>query len=84
MVELHDEIVRYGNHRARVAQFLLAMRAFARELADRGVRVLYQRFDDADALPAFDQAFGRLVEVEKPKKVIWVETGRHGLDDEQL
>jgi deoxyribodipyrimidine photolyase-related protein len=82
MVEVHDEIVRYGNHRARVAQFLLAMRAFARELAERGVRVLYQRFDDADALPAFDQAFGRLVEVEKPKKVIWVETGRHGLDDE--
>jgi deoxyribodipyrimidine photolyase-related protein len=30
MVEVHDEIVRYGNHRARVAQFLLAMRAFAR------------------------------------------------------
>lgn len=82
MVEVHDEIVRYGNHRARVAQFLLAMRAFARELTERGVRVLYQRFDDAGALPSFAQAFGRLIEVEQPGKVIWVEAGRHGLDAE--
>lgn len=82
MVEVHDEIVRYGNHRARVAQFLLAMRAFARELTARGVRVLYQRFDDADALPSFGQAFGQLIAVEQPGKVIWVEASRHGLDAE--
>jgi deoxyribodipyrimidine photolyase-related protein len=84
MVEVRDEIMRYGNHRARVAQFLLAMRAFARELSESGVRVVYQRFDAPDALSSFAMAFGRMLDDERPEKVIWVEAGRHGLDDELI
>jgi deoxyribodipyrimidine photolyase-related protein len=84
LLEVAAEIRRYPNHRARVLQFLAAMRAMADELRHAGLRVHYQSFDDP-SVPDDDSlsgALSRVVQQLGAQSVRWVAAGRHGLDAE--
>lgn len=79
MAEVAGEMYRHRNHKARVAFFLSAMRHFAAELRERGLRVDYQRHDAPDAPPTLPARLADAIARYEPARVRVLTPGRVSL-----
>lgn len=61
MMEVEDESRHVPSHKQRTALFLSAMRHFALELKDNGMRLHYVALDDPDNLQSFDGEMRRAI-----------------------
>jgi deoxyribodipyrimidine photolyase-related protein len=77
MMEVMAESTHVPSHKARAVLFLSAMRHFAHELRERGVRVWYSTLDDAGNTQTFDGEVARAAKQLKPTRVVAVEPGEH-------
>lgn len=82
MVEVFNESKIVWSHKVRTVFFLSAMRHFAQELEDKGIKVYYQKLDDADAGNSFADSFAKIIKKVKPKKLIVCEPGEHRVLEE--
>jgi len=69
MMEVAEESRRLPSHKQRTALFLAAMRHFAIDLADRGVRVRYVRLDDPHNTQSFHAELDRAVNALRPEAI---------------
>lgn len=82
MVEVMHESEVVWSHKVRTVFFLSAMRHFAEELKERGIKVHYQKLGDKNAKPTFQEAFAAIIQKVKPEKLIVVEPGEHRVAEE--
>lgn len=82
MVEVLNESKIVWSHKARTVFFLSAMRHFAQELRNRGIKVFYQKLDDIDAEKDFEKSFAKIIKKARPKKLIVCEPGEHRVLEE--
>jgi deoxyribodipyrimidine photolyase-related protein len=80
MAEVRSESTVVWSARPRTAMFLAAMRHFAHELQERGIRVFYSRLDDADNTQSLEGELDRAVTLLKPGRVDVVQPGEWRLD----
>jgi deoxyribodipyrimidine photolyase-related protein len=81
MMEVREESTHVPSHRARTVLFLSAMRHFARELREKGWRVVYSDLDDSTNTHSFATELPRLLRTHAALKgctgVVLVEPGEH-------
>lgn len=77
MMEVEDESRHVPSHKQRTVLFLSAMRHFALELMDRGLRVRYVRLDMPGNSQSFDGEVRRAAELLSPERVVLVRPGEH-------
>ena len=75
MMEVEEESTHVPSHRQRTVLFLSAMRHFAIELADRGVRVQYVRLDDGHNTQSFDGEVRRQARRLEPETIVCTHPG---------
>ena len=69
MMEVAEESEHVPSHKQRTALFLAAMRHFAMDLADSGVRVRYVRLDDPHNTQSFHAELDRAVNALRPDEI---------------
>jgi len=91
MVEVLEEGRFVPHHKQKIALILSAMRHFAQDLRDRGLRVDYVRLDDRANTQSFEGEIGRALKRHKLKRLICTWPGEwrvlellHRLHDEGL
>jgi deoxyribodipyrimidine photolyase-related protein len=77
MMEVAEESEHVPSHVQRTALFLSAMRHFAAELEQRGLRVRYVRLTDAGNTGSFGGELARAIAELRPELVRVVEPGEH-------
>ncbi len=77
MAEVVEECTYVGHHPKKIAFILSAMRHFAAELSERGVRVDYVKLDDPDNAGSFAGELGRALRRHAPAQVIVTEPGEY-------
>lgn len=75
MVEVAEETSYVGHHKQKIALILSAMRHFAAELRDEGIRVDYVRLDEAGNTGSFGGELARAVKRHRPEAVYVTEPG---------
>jgi deoxyribodipyrimidine photolyase-related protein len=75
MAEALDESTQTWSSKPRTAMFLAAMRHFAQQAADDGLRTWYSRLDDASSAASLGAALAQAVAVLKPQTVVMVTPG---------
>ncbi|MEM1186274.1 MAG: cryptochrome/photolyase family protein [Planctomycetota bacterium] len=75
MMETDEEQRYVRSHKQRTALFFSAMRHFAADLADSGVRVRYVCANDRGNLQSFDEEVGRAIAKLRPESVHCVHPG---------
>ncbi|MFN3854332.1 MAG: cryptochrome/photolyase family protein [Phreatobacter sp.] len=75
MVEVAEETGYVPHHRQKIAFILSAMRHFAAELANEGIRVDYVRLDDPDNAGSFTGELRRAVARHRPARIVVTEPG---------
>lgn len=75
MVEVADETTYVPHHPKKIAFVLSAMRHFAGELRDRGIRVDYVKLDDAGNTGSFDGEVRRAIARHAPDRLILCHPG---------
>ncbi|MFN5946209.1 MAG: cryptochrome/photolyase family protein [Phycisphaerae bacterium] len=77
MMEVCEESTHVPSHIARTVLFLSAMRHFAAELRERGVRVWYGELDDATNTQNFSHEVERAAAEMSPQRVVLMQPGEH-------
>jgi deoxyribodipyrimidine photolyase-related protein len=77
MMEVCEESTHVPSHIARTVLFLSAMRHFAAELRERGVRVWYSELDDAKNTQNFTHEVKRAAAEMSPQRMVLVQPGEH-------
>jgi deoxyribodipyrimidine photolyase-related protein len=80
MAEVREEAEHVPSHRQRTTLFLAAMRHFALELLDRGLRVRYVRLDDGANTGSLASELDRAVATLRPERVRVVRPGDHRVE----
>jgi deoxyribodipyrimidine photolyase-related protein len=75
MMEVAEEGTYVRHHKQKIALILSAMRHFAEDLRERGVKVDYVRLDDADNTGTFTGELERAVARHRPERIILTEPG---------
>ncbi len=78
MVEARSESQRVPSHPARTTLFLAAMRHFADQLRQQGLRVIYIAIEQAEA-ESFESALEYAIGEHRPARLRAVEAGEHGV-----
>ena len=84
MAEVARESTHVPSHKVRIALFLSAMRHFAAELRQRGIRVEYRELEDAENRGSLGSELGAAVERLRPECVVMVEAGDYRVQQEIL
>lgn len=74
MAEVAGEATHVWSHKARIAVFLSAMRAFRQTLLARNWTVHYSELGDAE-YESLDAALSAALEAHRPEAVVWVSPG---------
>ena len=77
MVEVSTETIYVPHHKQKIAFILSAMRHFAAELTEKGVRVDYVRLDDPENTGSFSGEVERAIKRHRPGQVIVTEPGEY-------
>ena len=77
LCEVQDEVTYVRHHKRKVAFLFSAMRHFAEELRQKGIRVHYVTLDDPENAGSFTGEFGRAVTLFAPDRVILTEPGEY-------
>jgi deoxyribodipyrimidine photolyase-related protein len=87
MVEVATETTYVPHHKQKIVLILSAMRHFAEELSERGIRVEYVKLDAAENTGSFSGEVERAIKKHKPERVIVTEPSefrvRQFMDDWQ-
>jgi len=87
MVEVATETTYVPHHKQKIVLVLSAMRHFAQELIERGIRVEYVRLDHVENTGSFSGEVERAIKKHKPERVIVTEPSefrvRQFMDDWQ-
>ena len=75
LVEVATEATYVRHHKQKIAFLFSAMRHFAAELRDEGIRVEYVRLDDPDNTGSFDGELERAARRLRPDRVVGTEPG---------
>jgi deoxyribodipyrimidine photolyase-related protein len=75
IVEVADEASYVRHHKQKIAFLFSAMRHFAAELRDEGVRVDYVRLEDPASTGSFAGELARAVDRHRPDRVVVTEPG---------
>ncbi|MGE3180982.1 MAG: cryptochrome/photolyase family protein [Phycisphaerae bacterium] len=81
MMEVDEESVHVWSHKQRTALFLAAMRHFALDVAERGIRVRYVRLTDPQNTHSFQTEISRAIDELKPQRVRLTEPGEWRVAD---
>jgi deoxyribodipyrimidine photolyase-related protein len=79
MAEVMSEATYVAHHPQKIVMIFSAMRNFAQEMRGKGFRVVYQRLDDATALPDLAAVLQRAVDTLHPTSVHLTEVGEYRL-----
>lgn len=77
LCEVIEEITQVKHHKQKIVFVLSAMRHFAEELRERGVRVHYVKFDDAENTGTFDGELARAITLLKPVEITLTEPSEY-------
>jgi len=77
MMEVSEEATHVPSNPQRTVLFLSAMRHFAKQLNDKGIRVRYIRLDDPDNTNHFTGEVGRAIKTLSPHVLRLVRPGEH-------
>ncbi|WP_348721121.1 cryptochrome/photolyase family protein [uncultured Candidatus Puniceispirillum sp.] len=77
LCEVQDEVTYVRHHKRKVAFLFSAMRHFAEELRQKGIRVHYVTLDDPENAGSFTGEFGRAVTLFAPDRVILTAPGEY-------
>ncbi|MBI1251362.1 MAG: cryptochrome/photolyase family protein [Alphaproteobacteria bacterium] len=77
MTEVGEETTYVPHHKKKIAFILAAMRAFRRELEEKGFRVRYVALDDPDNTHSFTGELERAIAALKLERVIATLAGEH-------
>ena len=77
MVEVATETTYVPHHKQKIVFILSAMRHFAQELSDRGIRVEYVTLDDPENTGSFSSEVDRAIKKYKPERVIVTEPSEY-------
>jgi deoxyribodipyrimidine photolyase-related protein len=80
MVESLGELGYVRHHRQKAVAFLAAMRAFARDLTDRGHRVLYYPLDHADNVSDLGEQLVAVAKERQADRLVWLEPDEWRVD----
>lgn len=75
MVEVHDETTYVPHHKQKIVLVLSAMRHFANELRDDGIRVAYVKLSDSNNSRSFAGEIERAIARYKPTQIVLTEPG---------
>lgn len=75
LMEVEEESTHVPSHRQRTVLFLAAMRHFAIDLRERGVRIQYVPLDDPHNTQSFDGEVRRHVKRLKPESLVLTQPG---------
>ena len=75
MMEVEEEATMVPQHKLRLAFFFSAMRHFAAELEDRGLRVFYAELDDPNNRGRFRTEIERWAHKTRPERIVCVRPG---------
>jgi deoxyribodipyrimidine photolyase-related protein len=76
MMEVADECTHVAHHKQKIVLVLSAMRHFASELGQRGVRIDYVRLDDPSNTGGFAGEVERAVARRQPDRILVTEPGQ--------
>jgi deoxyribodipyrimidine photolyase-related protein len=79
MMEVAEEATYVRHHKKKIAFIFAAMRAFARELRDRGWRVDYVTLDDPANTGSLQSEVARAIKRRKPAQIVTTEASEHRL-----
>jgi deoxyribodipyrimidine photolyase-related protein len=82
MCEVRSETIRVKHHKKKIAFIFSAMRHFAAELEERGVRVRYVKYDAEDNAGSFTGELTEAIEDLKPKKIVLTEPSEYAVLEE--
>ena len=77
MVEVQTETNYVPHHKQKIVVVLSAMRHFAQELEERGIRVDYVKLDDADNTGSFSGEVERAIRRHQPQSLIVTEPSEY-------
>jgi deoxyribodipyrimidine photolyase-related protein len=77
MCEVKEEATYAAHHPKKIAFIFSAMRHFALEMEEKGIKVDYVKFDDAKNLHSFDQELARAIKKYSPKKILLTEPSEY-------
>ncbi len=77
MCEVREEATYVKHHKKKIAFLFSAMRHFAHELREKGFKIHYTYYHDADNAGSFDGEVGRAIEYFSPEKIIVTAPGEY-------
>jgi deoxyribodipyrimidine photolyase-related protein len=77
MCEVKTEATYVKHHKKKIAFLFSAMRHFAQELEEKGVRVHYTAYDDPDNAGSFTGEVERAIQNYSPEKIIITEASEY-------
>ena len=77
LCEVQDEVTYVRHHKRKVAFLFSAMRHFAEELRQKGIKVHYVTLDDPDNEGSFTSEVSRAVSLFAPDRLILTEPGEY-------
>lgn len=77
MCEVREEATYVKHHKKKIAFLFSAMRHFAAELSDKGLKVDYTKYDNEKNVGSFQGEVERAIRTHKPNKIIITEAGEY-------
>lgn len=81
MCEVMEELTQVKHHKQKIVFVLSAMRHFAQELRDNGIKVHYVAFDDTANTGTFDGELARAIDMLKPEAVTLTEPSEYRIKE---
>lgn len=84
MCEVMEELTYVKHHKQKIVFVLSAMRHYAEELRQNGIRVHYVKFDDVDNTGTFDGELERVIDTIKPDKITLTEPSEYRVKEKLI